>query len=304
MVILSRAMMSLCSSYYCIYCASLIEKDLAVCHPFWSAEVMCRACCVQRIPCITCERRHGPVLAARDTTKSPVPLCNRCASLGFVTSFTSLNKLVQDALRVLTEATGLPFKKLQNAKLRVRLGTLDQLKEVEAAMITDTSRATKRHLGTSSACTTTTFGLCWRQQDATDILVLNLLSPLLVGAFLCHELMHALLFASRARFSTTECTSPVLPHPVSSVLLEEGLCHLAAACWLTVQAAGTFKAAERNTSFSSPGTFKHSPAFYDQIHFWLNKFFYSQHPEFAIGFHAARRIVQTAGWITAFHLLI
>lgn len=262
-----------------------------MCHPFWTQDVMCRSCCLQRTACMTCERHVIP-------RQDPRRICQQCASLGRITSATALDVLLRHALSVLTHATGISLERLY-PHLVVRFGTRAQLRAAAG-------KARSGHLQHECAATTT-FGICYydasrtktRASPSLQIIILNVLSPLLVGAFLSHELMHALLFSlchHQPLWGPTLPTSTAqlqLPD-MSLSLLEEGLCHVAAACWLALHATPSrySQLSQHLRRLLSPS----SLAYRDQVHFWLRKFFYGRHPEFSVGFHTARRLLQQCGW--------
>lgn len=154
--------------------------------------------------------------------RSGVNLCELCATFPPVT-IDDMQPLCKTVSKVLSKATGVDFSSVLSY-VRIHLASAAEMEDIVAR------RNIHRHpLGSA-------FGVCICQISETipksrlasiHIHLLRELPLWLAGSFLAHELIHALVFLVRPEELALRDADE------SSRLLEEGLCHLGSAVWLS-----------------------------------------------------------------------
>lgn len=269
-------------------------------------------------------------------------ICRPCASLQRLRS-DALPSLLFSTIQFLSRTTKMSLDVILPT-IKVRLAGVEQIKLIASKRtMVGAIRNTKKEEVVSPA---TTFGVCVcnnlnmdQEMDeskpskrlsqsprnssisSVDILLLRGLSLYLGGAFLSHELIHAVLYSLRQQgehlsscnlsFLSTFHSIPSFNSPSSfsqcdAFLYEEGLCHLAAAAWLTflLETDQFHSLSYPDLESNDDGVINDDGHRRRQAEFWLKKFLYGSHPEFSIGFKIAKKVVEDIGWRGALDLLV
>jgi hypothetical protein len=287
----------------CCYCKERLQNYQAFRHPFWKDEIVCGSCFKLRKPCLTCEKR------SLDPRHQNILVCRSCASVGRIHSSKQLKAILLDSVAVLCKVTKLPFLEIL-PQIITHLASISQLTK----LVDSSNLWNQETLQSNNASSCSIFGLCQLDDNNSvssfhvNVFILNILSPLLAGAFLCHELIHAFFFFLRCPafyplFLSFVSSANITFDTISPTLLEEGLCHLAASFWLKEHVGFRFQKTPKledfvlfqSSSFINP-KYCSSIEAYNQAYFWFKKFHYGQHPNFSIGFHTAKKLVRAFGW--------